>query len=175
MAGINEPELQTTSPEGGRTVFSGREVLCVTTCQMYVPLPDMNNLSQPGTIERNQGSLEKKKGILRRIQGSLERKQGMLGTTQGLLERKQGMLGRNQGSLERKQGILGKNQGSLERKQKPERVLYPQKGPCDLYLLSSPLPANNGGLAAACSGAQHGVYSRISVCLSDLTFSLADL
>ena len=161
MAGINEPELQTTSPEGGRTVFSGREVLCVTTCQMYVPLPDMNSLSQPGTIERNQGSLEKKKGILRRIQGSLERKQGMLGTTQGLLERKQ--------------GILGKNQGSLERKQKPERVLYPQKGPCDLYLLSSPLPANNGGLDAACSGAQHGVYSRVSVCLSDLTFSLADL
>ena len=161
MAGINEPELQTTSPEGGRPVFSGREVLCVTTCQMYVPLPDMNSLSQPGTIERNQGSLEKKKGILRMIQGSLERKQGMLGTTQGLLERKQ--------------GILGKNQGSLERKQKPERVLYPQKGPCDLYLLSSPLPANNGGLDAACSGAQHGVYSRVSVCLSDLTFSLADL
>ena len=156
MAGINEPELQTTSPEGGRPVFSGREVLCVTTCQMYVPLPDMNSLSQPGTIERNQGSLEKKKGILRRIQGSLERKQGMLGTTQG--------------SLERKQGILGKNQGSLERKQKPERVLYPQKGPCDLYLLSSPLPANNGGLDAACSSAQHGVYSRVSVCLSDLTF-----
>ena len=161
MAGINEPELQTTSPEGGRPVFSGREVLCVTTCQMYVPLPDMNSLSQPGTLERNQGSLEKKQGILRRIQGSLERKQGM--------------LGRNQGSLERKQGILGRNQGSLERKQKPERVLYPQKGPCDLYLLSSPLPANNGGLDAACSGAQHGVYSRISVCLSDLTFSLADL
>lgn len=161
MAGINEPELQTTSPEGGRPVFSGREVLCVTTCQMYVPLPDMNSLSQPGTIERNQGSLEKKKGILRRIQGSLERKQGMLGTTQGLLERKQ--------------GILGKNQGSLERKQKPERVLYPLKGLCDLYLLSSPLPANNGGLDAACSGAQHGVYSRVSVCLSDLTFSLADL
>lgn len=161
MAGINEPELQTTSPEGGRPVFSGREVLCVTTCQMYVPLPDMNSLSQPGTLERNQGSLEKKQGILRRIQGSLERKQGM--------------LGRNQGSLERKQGILGRNQGSLERKQKPERVLYPQKGPCDLYLLSSPLPANNGGLDAACSGAQHGVYSRVSVCLSDLTFSLADL
>ena len=161
MAGINEPELRTTSPEGGRPVFSGREVLSVTTCQMYVPLPDMNSLSQPGTLERNQGSLEKKQGILRRIQGSLERKQGM--------------LGRNQGSLERKQGILGRNQGSLERKQKPERVLYPQKGPCDLYLLSSPLPANNGGLDAACSGAQHGVYSRVSVCLSDLTFSLADL
>ena len=161
MAGINEPELQTTSLEGGRPVFSGREVLCVTTCQMYVPLPDMNSLSQPGTLERNQGSLEKKQGILRRIQGSLERKQGM--------------LGRNQGSLERKQGILGRNQGSLERKQKPERVLYPQKGPCDLYLLSSPLPANNGGLDVACSGAQLGVYSRVSVCLSDLTFSLADL
>ena len=147
MAGINEPELQTTSLEGGRPVFSGREVLCVTTCQMYVPLPDMNSLSQPGTLERNQGSLEKK----------------------------QGMLGRIQGSLKRKQGMLGRNQGSLERKQKPERVLYPQKGPCDLYLLSSPLPANNGGLDVACSGAQHGVYSRVSVCLSDLTFSLADL
>ena len=97
MAGINEPELQTTSPEGGRPVFSGREVLCVTTCQMYVPLPDMNSLSQPGTIERNQGSLEKKTGDFAKNSGVVGKKTGNAGKKSGVSGEKTGHSGKESG------------------------------------------------------------------------------
>lgn len=38
-----------SSPEQVRV--SGKEILCVTTCEIYIPLPDVDRMSQ-GTLER---------------------------------------------------------------------------------------------------------------------------
>lgn len=43
--------LGLSAPEQVRV--NGKEILCVTTCEIYIPLPDVDRMSQ-GTLERAQ-------------------------------------------------------------------------------------------------------------------------